>query len=181
MPQNASVIATRGPTAELFVWDLTRHPAFPSNEKNASPFAPQGICKGHTKEGYAMDWSSRQEGMLLSGADDATVRLWDVRAAYSKGSQSGTEILATKTFRAHTDTVEDVAWHNRDFNLIGSVGDDQRLCLWDVRDDSKTVQTVEKAHQSDINCLAFNPIQEFILATGSAGAYSSNRSRPSMK
>jgi len=123
---------------------------------------------GHSKEGYALDWSPIEEGILLSGADDTTVKLWDVSAAYSKDSSSGTQILATKTFAGHHDIVEDVAWHCKDPYLFGSVGDDKRLCLWDAREEGSPIQFVNDAHPSDVNCLAFNPEQEYVLATGGA-------------
>jgi WD40 repeat protein len=62
-----------------------------------------------------------------------------------------------------------VAWHAKDERLAGSVGDDGRLCIFDIRDESKTpIHNVSKAHEQDINCLAFNPLNEYVLATGSA-------------
>ena len=167
MPQNHFIVATRGDSPELYIWDLTKHTSFPDEN---SPFCPQGVLLGHAEEGYAMAWSPHEEGRLLTGSGDATVKLWDAKAAYAKGATSGTQIKPLQTFQAHTATVEDVAWHAKDPHMAGSVGDDQRLCLWDVRDPTKTVKTVEKAHDNDINCLAFNPRSEHILATGSADA-----------
>lgn len=117
-----------------------------------------------------MAWAPLKEGHLLTGSDDTTVKLWDARAAYTKGASAGTQIEPLLSFEKHTATVEDVAWHAKDPDMAASVGDDQRLCLWDVRDASKTVKTVEKAHGSDINCVAFNPENEYTLATGSADA-----------
>lgn len=38
---------------------------------------------------------------------------------------------------------------------------------WDVRAAPKPTYSVE-AHSSEVNCLAFNPYSEFVLATGSA-------------
>jgi histone-binding protein RBBP4 len=167
MPQNHFIVATRGPSPQLYIWDVTKHSSFPDEK---SPFCPQGVCVGHSKEGYALAWSPHTEGSLLSGSDDTTVQLWDARAAYAKGAESATQIHPVQTFAAHTATVEDVAWHGRDAHMMGSVGDDQRLCLWDVRNDPKNtpVQNIENAHESDINCLAFNPINEYLLATGCA-------------
>jgi histone-binding protein RBBP4 len=167
MPQNHFIVATRGPSPELYIWDVSKHPSLPDDK---STFCPQGVCLGHDKEGYAVAWSPFQSGKLLSGSEDATVKLWDVAAAYAPGSSPGTQIKAAATFVAHTATVEDVAWHAMDANMAGSVGDDKRICLWDVREPSKAVQNIENAHESDINCIAFNPKQEFVLATGSAGA-----------
>ena len=167
MPQNQFIVATRGPSKEVYIWDLSKHTSFPAEN---APFCPQGVLLGHEDEGYAMAWSPHEEGRLLTGSDDTTVKLWDTKAAYSKGATPGTQITPLLSFQAHTATVEDVAWHAKDPHMAGSVGDDQRLCLWDVRDANKAFKTVEKAHASDVNCVAFNPVNEHILATGSADA-----------
>ena len=43
------------------------------------------------------------------------------------------------------------------------------LSSWDTRtDNSSKAQHVVEAHQAEVNCLAFNPFSEYILATGSA-------------
>ena len=167
MPQNNFIVATRGPNPELYIWDVSKHPSFPDEKNKIS--SPQGVCIGHEKEGYAMAWSPHTAGLLCSGSEDTTVKLWDVSAAYRAGSTPGTQITTTNTFSCHTATVEDVAWHCKDSNMIGSVGDDQRICIWDTRQPDKPIHNVVNAHESDINCIAFNPQLENIVATGCAG------------
>mmetsp|Transcript_59640 Transcript_59640/g.189777 ORF Transcript_59640/g.189777 Transcript_59640/m.189777 type:complete len:177 (+) Transcript_59640:245-775(+) len=54
--------------------------------------------------------------------------------------------------------------------MFGSVGDDKQLLIWDTRkpaDHTKPLHAVN-AHDAEVNCLAFNPFNEWILATGSA-------------
>ena len=176
-PQNHFVVASRGPSPEVYIWDLSKHPSFPAKD---SPFAPQAVCVGHTKEGYGLCWSPHTRGRLISGSEDTTVCLWDVNAALAppsaaakaKGetSTTGTQIHPLSVFKGHTDVVEDVDWHHRDPNLMGSVGDDRSILVWDVREanPTKAVHSVANAHGGDINSIAFNPVNEFLLATGSA-------------
>ena len=53
--------------------------------------------------------------------------------------------------------------------FFGSVGDDKKLILWDVRKPTAAAQDKEvEAHSAEVNCLSFNPFNEFIVATGSA-------------
>lgn len=168
MPQNHFVVASRGPSPEVYIWDLSRHPSFPDEN---SPFAPQGVCVGHTREGYGLQWSTHDEGRLVSGSEDATVCLFDVNTVVKKaGGESGAQIPAVSTFAGHTDVVEDVDWHRRDPNLVGSVGDDRCVMVWDAREKnpSKPVHCVKDAHRGDINSISFNPVNEFLAATGSA-------------
>ena len=170
MPQNHFVVATRGPSSEVYVWDLSKHPSFPTE---SAPFSPQGVCMGHSKEGYGLVWSPHdsQKGYLLSGSEDTTLCLWNCESLLGKSapSQPGTQIQPTSVFKGHTDVVEDVDWHAKDPNMIGSVGDDRTIRLWDIRKPNEgPSHTVNNAHEGDVNCLAFNPEKEFLMATGSA-------------
>lgn len=168
MPQNHFIVATRGPSPELYIWDFSKHPSFPKDDD--SPFCPQGVCVGHLKEGYGLAWSKHKEGHLISGGEDCRIQLWDVNSAIGSKSETGTQIKPLSVFNGHTDVVEDVDWHHRDPNMVGSVGDDKCIMLWDVREKnpSKPVHRVGNAHGGDVNCISFNPINEFVLATGSA-------------
>lgn len=167
MPQNPFIIASRGPSPEVYIWDRSKHPSFPDE---SSPFCPQGVCVGHTIEGYGLAWSPHNEGRLVTGSEDKTICLWDVSSVIGSKSEAGTQIHATSVFRGHTDVVEDVDWHKRDPNMIGSVGDDRAIMIWDVREKSpdKPVHLVKEAHKGDINSIAFNPVNEYVIATGSA-------------
>jgi WD40 repeat protein len=96
----------------------------------------------------------------LSGSDDAKICLWDLREA-------GVEVAAKQQWTGHGSVVEDVDWHQSYPHMFGSVGDDSKLLVWDIREASgQPTHAVERAHESDVNCLAFNPFNEFLLATG---------------
>jgi histone-binding protein RBBP4 len=168
MPQNHFVVASRGPSPEIYIWDLSKHPSFPSDD--SSPFCPQGVCIGHAKEGYGLAWSTHTEGHLISGSEDKTLALWDINSAICSKSETGTQIKPLSIFSGHTAVVEDVDWHERDPNMVGSVSDDRSLMIWDVREKNakEAAHVVQNAHGGDVNCIAFNPINEFVLATGSA-------------
>jgi histone-binding protein RBBP4 len=53
--------------------------------------------------------------------------------------------------QAHEDLVEDVAWHLKDENIFGSVGDDCKLMMWDLRT-NKPEQSIV-AHQKEVGML----------------------------
>ena len=44
--------------------------------------------------------------------------------------------------------VGDVSWHSKDENLFGSVGDDCKLIIWDLRT-NKAQQSI-KAHENEV-------------------------------
>ncbi|MFS7985823.1 WD-40 repeat-containing protein MSI1 [Helianthus anomalus] len=160
MPQNSFIIATKTVSAEVYVFDYSKHPSKPPLDGACSPDLR---LRGHNTEGYGLSWSKFKQGHLLSGSDDAQICLWDIN-----GTPKNKSLDAMQIFKVHDGVVEDVAWHLRHEYLFGSCGDDQYLHIWDLRSPSvtKPVQSV-MAHQSEVNCLAFNPFNEWVLATGS--------------
>ncbi|KAJ6826340.1 putative WD-40 repeat-containing protein MSI3 isoform X2 [Iris pallida] len=161
MPQAPSVVATKtcGPEVHLFR-DFAADGAGESGEKG-----PDLVLRGHENEGYGLDWSPLKRGLLLSGAYDNRICLWDVAAGMETG---GGFLYARDVFVAHKDAVEDVAWHVHNENLFGSVGDDHMLMIWDLRaSDLTKPQDSVTAHEDEVNSLSFNPFNEWILATGS--------------
>lgn len=77
MPQNPFLIATKTVSAEVFLFDYSKHPSKPALDGACNPDMK---LKGHSSEGYGLSWSTLKEGHLLSGADDAQICLWDVSA-----------------------------------------------------------------------------------------------------
>jgi histone-binding protein RBBP4 len=184
MPQNPFLIATKTVSAEVFVFDYTKHPSKPAAGGRCNPDLR---LTGHRTEGYGLAWSPHKEGFLLSGSDDAQICVWDVAGA-TRGART---LDAAATFVGHAGVVEDVAWHARHAHVFGSVGDDRQLILWDARageardgaggaggapaagggggPGAGTGMTASvQAHAAEVNCLDFNPFNEFVLATGSA-------------
>jgi len=169
MPQNKFMVATKAPSEDVFVFDVSQHPSKPDS---TSECRPELRLKGHKQEGYGLSWSPYVEGHLISGSDDHQICLWDISANMSGSSKNGTAsatLDAKSIYKGHTSVVEDVSWHSKHQYLFGSVGDDKMLMIWDTRKaaSAPALHQVE-AHSAEVNCLAFNPENEYILATGSA-------------
>eukprot|EP00730_Choanoeca_flexa_P011770 TRINITY_DN2796_c0_g1_i1.p1 TRINITY_DN2796_c0_g1~~TRINITY_DN2796_c0_g1_i1.p1 ORF type:complete len:416 (+),score=93.38 TRINITY_DN2796_c0_g1_i1:22-1269(+) len=161
MPHNPNVIATKTPTKDVLLFDYTKHPSEPTNDE----VKYQLKLTGHTKEGYGLSWNSKKKGELLSASDDSTICLWDVDSA----DAAATELAARDVFTGHQSIVEDVQWHPLHQSLFGSVGDDKNLMIWDTRVAERNApRHAIQAHNAEVNCLAFSPFCEYILATGSA-------------
>jgi len=162
MPQNPYLIATKSISSEVYVFDWSKHSSKP---KANGAFEPDLVLKGHSKEGYGLAWSPHEEGLLLSGSDDSLICTWDI----SESTKTSHILEPKATYMGHTSVVEDVAFHLHHANIFGSVGDDAKLMIWDTRDARMDkAKYVVDAHTKEINCVAFNPFSEYILATGSA-------------
>ena len=161
MPQNPFIIGTKTVTSDVLVFDYSKHPSRPDQ---AGVCIPDLRLKGHKAEGYGLSWSPLREGHLLSGSDDQQICLWDIGAA-GKASKS---LDAQTIYKSHQGVVEDVAWHHKHEYIFGSVGDDKKLLIWDTRKPADEPWHKVEAHDAEVNCLAFNPVNEWVLATGSA-------------
>lgn len=53
------------------------------------------------------------------------------------------------SIQAHENVVEDVSWHLKNENLFGSVGDDCRLMIWDLRSDKPQHSVI--VHEKEVN------------------------------
>lgn len=162
MPSNPDIIATKTASAEVLVFDRTKHPSKPAKNGQCQPDLR---LVGHKREGYGLSWSPFHRGYLLSGSDDSMVCMWDI----NRGSKSNRQVEPLDTYTGHTDVVEDVAWHLHHQEIFTSCGDDRMIMIWDtrVKDTSKPLHAVN-AHRAEVNCLAFNPYTEYLLASGSA-------------
>ncbi|KAL3868832.1 hypothetical protein ACJMK2_041589 [Sinanodonta woodiana] len=161
MPQYPCIIATKSSSKDVLIFDYTKHPAKPHLKTKCRP---QLTLKGHQKQGCALSWNPSVNGHLISASEDHTICLWDINIERKDGKIA---IDAYTTFTGHTSNVRDVAWHPLHATIFGSVSD-KKLMIWDTRSrkTSKPSRNVD-AHAAEVNCLSFNPFNEFILATGS--------------
>ncbi|CAI9104755.1 OLC1v1003502C1 [Oldenlandia corymbosa var. corymbosa] len=157
VPQNPSIIAAKTSSSEVYVFNFANQLG---NEGEGS-CNPDLRLKGHDKEGYGLSWSPFKEGYLLSGSNDCKICLWDI------STMPSSKVLdATHIYQEHESLVEDVSWHLKNANLFGSVGDDCRLIIWDLR--TNKPQYSGKVHDKEVNYLSFNPFNEWVVATASS-------------
>ncbi|XP_076884184.1 histone-binding protein MSI1-like [Bidens hawaiensis] len=162
MPQDPFVIATKTESSEVHIFDYKNHPARPPIGGTSTP--DLRLTGHHGHEGYGLSWSTINRGFLLSGSSDAKICLWDIDQAPLNKSRMD----ALLTFEAHQGIIEDVAWHLNHCYLFGSCGVDRYLRIYDLRSPCFTspAQSII-AHHSAVNCLSFNPLNEWLVATGS--------------
>ncbi len=93
MPQDKFIIATKTISADVYVFDYSKHPSKPN---------PDGLCRpnlvltGHKTEGYGLAWSPYVPGHLLSGSDDAQICLWDIQSAAKTSNVRRCDTLVCK-------------------------------------------------------------------------------------
>lgn len=191
MPQNPNILATKSSTENVYLFDRTQHPTKPSKTQE---FNPQLRLSGHTQTGYGLCWSGLTPGKLLSGSGDKQVVMWDISqsgvnmssttddktATTSGGDKAVADATATSSalqtknahaplqiFTAHTDIVEDVAFHPTEDHTFISCGDDKMICVWDSRTGGAPVFVI-KAHSEEVNSISINPTDPNLFLSGSS-------------
>ncbi|KAF1996423.1 WD40 repeat-like protein [Amniculicola lignicola CBS 123094] len=161
-PQNPNIIASLCVDGRVLIFDRSKHPLNPPNNN----IKYEMELAGHRREGFGLSWSPCIAGHLVTGNEDQTVRTWDIQSGFTKENNT---IRPTATYEHHSATVNDVQYHPIHEHYIGSVSDDLTWQIIDTRlPDHKVAKYKKEAHADAVNCLAFHPDLESLLATGSA-------------
>lgn len=80
--------------------------------------------------------------MLVSGGDDGTFRVWDLRNF--KSGQPAAQ------FKWHTDAITSVQWHPTDQSVIAVAGADNQITLWDLSVEDDTEAADEEGERPDV-------------------------------
>lgn len=162
MPQHSVLIATKpSSSGDVLLFNTVRDPREPEPD---SECYPDLRLRGHDQEGYGLSWNPNLNGHLLSASYDQTICLWDI----NKTPKVNRILHAKTTYTGHAEKIEDVAWHPEFETMFGSVSQDGMLMLWDTRNRPWKPTHQEQAHDAEANCLSFNPLSEYLLATGSS-------------
>jgi ribosome assembly protein RRB1 len=135
---------------------------------NRDPFF---VYKGHSTEGYAMDWSPVNEGHLATGDCDGNIHLWSPTEGYTNYSNSSFKV--TSTYGPSTDenidnpSVEDIQWSPTEKTVLAAAECGGYVKIYDTRCGGRAMLS-NKIHEnsSDVNVISWNPIISNLLASG---------------
>ncbi|ODV87879.1 hypothetical protein CANARDRAFT_26067 [[Candida] arabinofermentans NRRL YB-2248] len=135
----------------------------------------------HQSEGWGLDWNNFNEGQLVTGASDGLIAIWDLKQVHLSASSStndnpddsitdigisalhkakkrvSTQMKPVLSYTAHdfgTNCVKFIPGHA---DLLGSVGEDGKFKLFDLRVSVAQQQSMGyKIGSAAINTLDFN-------------------------
>lgn len=87
---------------------------------------PAMRVKTHDSDVNVMSWNRLANCMVATGADDGSLRIWDLR----NFSETNPQFIANFTF--HRDAVTSVDWAPFDSAMLASSSADNTVCVWDL-------------------------------------------------
>lgn len=109
-----------------------------------------------------IQWSTSENTVFATAGCDGFVRIWDTR---SKKHKPVISVEASKT------DVNVISWSNKITHLLASGHDDGSWGVWDLRSfngkDQPTPVAHYDFHKSAVTSIAFNPLDESIIAVSS--------------
>ncbi len=112
-PAEPSVFMSCGCDSTTRVWDVRR--------KSGSAMT---VDEGHGTDVNVMSWNKLVNYLVVTGADDGSFRVWDLRSF-----QSGNPVAM---FHWHKAAITSIEWSPHDSSSIGVSGADDQLTLWDL-------------------------------------------------
>lgn len=115
-PTEATVFASGSVDKTLRVWDTRANPA------SANMLT---VDDAHEADINVISWN-KTEPFIISGGDDALLKVWDLRKLQSKSPSP------IATFKHHSSAITSVEWHPTDSSVFASSGADDQIVQWDL-------------------------------------------------
>jgi len=163
MPQNPHIIAALSSNTHVEIYDLKSHLMaldIPPTQLIKHP-SPIFTFKGHPIEGWAIDWSPKTTGRMLSGDCSSYIYLWEPQGSIGVPQWNIDKV----PFKGHTASVEDVCWSPTESDVFASCSVDRTIKLWDYRKGKTSVASFE-AHTTDVNVVSWNHKRAFLILSG---------------
>eukprot|EP01125_Pyxidicula_operculata_P004431 TRINITY_DN1679_c0_g1_i1.p1 TRINITY_DN1679_c0_g1~~TRINITY_DN1679_c0_g1_i1.p1 ORF type:complete len:444 (+),score=118.20 TRINITY_DN1679_c0_g1_i1:287-1618(+) len=160
MPQNPNIIASISSSATVDIHDVKHHLSALDKTPSIRLKPPKSLFSfKHTTEGWALDWSSKAEGRLVSGDCDSKIYWWEPLEGGKWNVNQSTP------YAGHTASVEDLQWSPSEPDVFASCSVDKTIKLWDGRKGRSPVTSID-AHESDVNVISWNRKRAYLLLSG---------------
>lgn len=164
---NQSFAASFSETGKVFIFNITEqlnavndHEALKLYEStNQSALVkPIFVFRGHRTEGYGIDWSTKEPGVLATGDCNKDIHIW--RPAESSWIVNQIPLVG------HTASVEDIQFSPNEANVMATCSADKSIRIWDTRaaPHKACMLTADNAHDNDVNVISWNKSEPFIAS-----------------
>jgi WD repeat-containing protein 17 len=129
---------------------------------------PIHVLCGHDGRVFNAIWSPLLPGIIASGSDDTSVRIWCLPDSVLAGGDNTSESTEMAVLLGHTNRVRALSWHTESPRLLFSGSWDCSIRMWDVKT-GECLQVIDE-HRADVYGITMHPLRPFLLATTSRDA-----------
>ena len=117
----------------------------------------------HNRQVHTLGFNPYEGALMLSGSQDATVRLWDLR---DHAGDRGVMAMQSKTrFSGNSDVVRDLRWSPTNVFEFAIGTDGGMIQRWDIRKDSAPLLRT-RAHEKTCNAVDWHPDGRHLVSAG---------------
>ncbi|KAB8232961.1 WD repeat protein [Aspergillus alliaceus] len=116
--------------------------------------------QGHSRQVHKLAFNPHRPAWLLSGSQDSSIRMWDLRMA-STGKPSSSKAL----YNGNSDAVRDIRWSPSDGVLFATATDSGAIQLWDCRKTTAPLLRIT-AHDKPCFSVDWHPDGKHIVSGG---------------
>ncbi|EDO16885.1 hypothetical protein Kpol_1024p39 [Vanderwaltozyma polyspora DSM 70294] len=171
LPQNPDLIAAASSDGSVYIFDRTKHgTAMHSRQSGFTQSYQAKLAVNNNSqslngenEALTIDWNHQKEGHLVVAYSDGHVKAWDI----TKYKRSDPVIKAPEyNYKLDESGCNDAVWMPEHNSLFAACSEDNRLSLFDTRDESNIIDISTSVHKGGINACRFNPRNSLLLASG---------------
>ncbi|KAI1831698.1 hypothetical protein DTO006G1_4365 [Penicillium roqueforti] len=145
------IIATAVANGRIVIYDLHR------------PGLQLCRFQGHNRQVHRLAFNPHLPSWLLSGSQDGTIRMWDLRSASAnRGSSTcGSKYL----YQGNSDAIRDVRWSPNDGVIFATASDSGAIQMWDYRKANAPLMKIA-AHDRPCFAVDWHPDGKHIVSGG---------------
>ena len=113
-----------------------------------------GRIHEHQRQVHTLDFNPNGGHLLLSGSQDSSIRLWDMRINHRE--PAGISWFSTKRFPGNSEGVRHVKWSPTDVFHFACATDSGAIQKWDIRKDTGPLLRIT-AHTKMCTAIDFHP------------------------
>ncbi|KAJ5095783.1 hypothetical protein NUU61_005139 [Penicillium alfredii] len=145
------IIATAVANGRIVVYDLQR------------PGLQLCRFQGHNRQVHRLAFNPHRPAWLLSGSQDGTIRMWDLRSA---SANRGSSTCGSKhVYHGNSDAIRDVRWSPSDGVVFATATDSGAIQMWDCRKVNAPLMRIA-AHDRPCFAVDWHPDGKHIVSGG---------------
>ena len=149
--EQSSIIATAAANGQVVIYDLNR------------PGLESARLHEHNRQVHKLAFNPYRGVYLLSGSQDATVRLWDLRAL--AGERSVMRFGSANRYSLNNEGIRDLRWSPKDVMDFAAGTDNGVIQRWDFRKNTSPLLKVN-AHEKTCHAIDWHPDGKHLASGG---------------